>query len=164
MVQSKVTFRISKEEDTKLLIECLMEPGVLRWFPMYNYKEVEDAARHWISYYKKESCITVEYEGIPCGVANLYIQPYQKLKHQCLFAIIVSEKFRGKGIGTLFLKELQRLAKEKFHIELLHLEVYENNPTLNLYLREGFQIYGRHEHFLKEPDGYRTKILMQKTL
>ncbi|GAB4186349.1 MAG: GNAT family N-acetyltransferase [Simkaniaceae bacterium] len=162
--RERVHFRPSEEGDTKHLIQWLMEPGVLRWFPMFNYQEVEDAAKSWISYRHKGSCITVEYDKKPCGISNLYIQPFQRLKHQCLFAIIISQKYRGKGLGSLLLDEMQKLAKETFQIKLLHLEVYEDNPAVRLYKRHGFEIYGRHERFLKEPDGYRTKILMQKYL
>ncbi len=161
---AKVQFRPTVAEDKKPLVRWLMEPGILRWFPMINEYEVEDAAKIWVNYRAIGSCITCLYDGIPCGIANLYVQPFQKLKHQCLFAIIISGNFRGKGIGTLLLQELQKLAKEKFHINLLHLEVYDGNPAIKLYQRNGFTIYGRHERFLKEADGYRDKLLMQKYL
>lgn len=141
-----------------------MEPGVLRWFPMSNEREVEDAAKTWIDYSARGSCVTAEYNGVPCGISNLYIQPFKKLKHQCLFAILVSQEFRNQGIGSLLLKEIEKLAKEKFNISLLHLEVYENNPAIRLYKRHGFTIYGEHARFLREENKYRAKILMQKSL
>jgi putative acetyltransferase len=160
----KIAFRVSQQKDLKYLIQWLMEPGVLRWFPMSNEREVEDAAKNWVSYSTKGSCITAEYESVPCGISNLYIQPFQKLKHQCLFAILISQEFRNQGVGSLLLNEIEKLAREKFSIALLHLEVYENNPAIRLYKRHGFQIYGKHERFLREEDGYRAKILMQKPL
>ena len=57
-----------------------------------------------------------------------------------------------------------KLAKNKFHIEVLHLEVYEGNPAKKLYDRLGFVQFGCHDHFIKEEQGYLQKIFMQKQL
>ncbi len=160
-----VTIRPGVEADQKCLVEWLLQPGVLNWFPLADLREVEDAARIWVSYYKYGAVLTALWDGVPCGIANLYIQPYKKLAHQCLFAIIVDERLRGKGIGTKLLEELIKLAKEKFNIELLHLEVYEGNPAIRLYERFGFTQYGCEKRFVKEEGNkYLSKILMQKTL
>ena len=78
----------------------------------------------------------------PCGMANLYIQPYRKLAHTCLFAIIVKEDMRGKGIGKAMLDYVMEHAKTRFNIEILHLEVYEGNPAKRLYERAGFTEFG----------------------
>lgn len=149
-------------EDEKYLVEWLLQPNVLEGFPLTDLREVEDAARIWISYAKFGAVLTALIDDTPCGIANLYLQPYKKLSHQSLFAIIVDEKHRGKGIGKKLLEELVSLAKNTFKIELLHLEVYEGNRALSLYQRLGFEEYGRHTHFLKDQGVYRTKILMQK--
>jgi putative acetyltransferase len=159
-----VTIRFGEESDQKYLVEWLLQPGVLEGFPLSDLREVEDAARIWMSYSKIKGVLTALWDGVPCGVANLYIQPYKKLSHQCLFAIIVDEKYRGKGIGKLLLEELMKLAKESFGIELLHLEVYEHNPAIRLYERMGFRQYGIHKRFLKDNGRYLSKILMQKRL
>jgi len=54
------------------------------------------------------------------------------MKHQCLFSMIVDESMRGKGIGGYLLDELMRVAKEKFGVEFMHLEVYDGNVLLAL--------------------------------
>jgi putative acetyltransferase len=162
--KKSIHVRFTEQEDSPLLKSWLLEPGVLRWFPMINEKEVEDAVRVWMNYAKLQACLTVEWEGTPCGMANLYIQPYKKMAHQCLFAIVISEPYRGKGVGTVLLTELMALAKEKFHVEFLHLEVYEHNPAMKLYKRLGFVEYGRHPHFIKDHGGYVAKVMMQRDL
>jgi putative acetyltransferase len=164
-VEEKITIRFSEMSDEKHLVEWLSEPGILRWFPMCDQREIKDAAAIWMSYTKYQAVLTALYEGKPAAIANLYLQPYKKLAHQCLFAIIAKEEFRGKGVGTKLLEALMKLAKEQFNIEMLHLEVYEGNPAIHLYKRLGFKEYGLQKRFLKEPTGeYLGKIFMQKGL
>jgi putative acetyltransferase len=160
----ELTVRMAEDADQKYLIEWLLQPGVLKWFPLCDLREVEDAARIWISYAKQGAVLTALWNGVPCGITNLYLQPYKKLAHQCLFAIIVDEKYRGKGIGTKLMTDLLALAKEKFKLEFLHLEVYDGNPAIHLYQRLGFVEYGRQRHFIKDEGQYLDKILMQKKL
>jgi len=159
-----ISVRLAVESDQQYLVEWLLQPGVLDWFPLEGIREVEDAARIWLSYKQYGAVLTALYDGVPCGIANLYLQPYKKLAHQCLFAIIVDEKIRGKGVGTRLMRELMKLADEKFALELLHLEVYEGNPAIRLYERLGFKQYGSQRYFVKEEGRYRAKILMQKKL
>jgi putative acetyltransferase len=161
----EINIRLATPDDEKYLIEWLKDDDVLKWFPMCNEREILDATRVWISYTKYNSVIMAEINGHPCGIANLYIQSSQKLKHQCLFAIIVDKQYRQMGVGTKLIKELIKMAKEKFNIEILHLEVYDGNPAMALYEKLGFKIYGFHKRFLKEAPGkYRGKYFMQQTL
>lgn len=160
-----ISVRFAVESDQKYLVEWLLQPGVLEGFPLADLREIEDAARIWISYAKQNAVLMALWDGVPCGIANLYLQPYKKLAHQCLFAIIVDEKYRGKGVGTVLMNELIALAKNTFKIQVLHLEVYEGNRARKLYERMGFVQYGIQRHFVKEPDGrYLAKVMMQKYL
>ncbi len=156
--------RLAEEADEKYLVEWLSQPGALSWFPLADRREIEDAARIWMSYRKHGATLVALWNSVPCGVATLYLQPYKKLAHQCLFAIIVDEPHRGKGIGETLIRALESLGKDKFGLELLHLEVYEGNPAIRLYERLGFSFYGLHRNFVKENGGYRNKIMMQKSL
>lgn len=160
----EVTFRLTELEDAPLLTRWLLDPEILRWFPMINAKEVEDAVRVWVGYSRQGAGLTALWNGKPCGMANLYIQPYQKLKHTCLFSVIVESSMRGKGVGSALISALMKHAKEKFGIEILHLEVYENNPAKKLYQRLGFTEFGCQSHFIKEQGEYRGKTYMQKEL
>jgi RimJ/RimL family protein N-acetyltransferase len=159
-----IQIRYTEMSDAKYLKEWLLQPSVARWFPMYDEVEVEDAVGRWISFCRYKCSLTAVYNGIPCGLTTLYLQPYKKLAHQCLFAIIVSEKFRNKGIGTALLSYLMKSAKEKFNIEILHLEVYEGNPAIHLYQRMGFTQYGVEPRFIRDKSEYISKIMMQKYL
>jgi RimJ/RimL family protein N-acetyltransferase len=160
-----IVIRNMCEADMFYLKKWLLDPVVLGWFPMTNALEVEDALKNWQIYARLGSAFTAEVDGKPAGAINLYINQYEKIKHQSLFAILVGEEYRGKGVGTKLLEFLMKVAKEKFGITLLHLEVYEGNPAYRLYKRLGFKEYGVHKKFLKEKDGsYHSKVLMQKEL
>jgi GNAT superfamily N-acetyltransferase len=160
-----ISVRFAAESDQKYLVEWLLQPGVLEGFPLADLREIEDAARIWISYAKQNAVLMALWDEVPCGIANLYLQPYKKLAHQCLFAIIVDEKYRGKGVGTVLMNELIALAKHTFKIQVLHLEVYEGNRARRLYERMGFVQYGIQRHFVKEQaDKYLAKVMMQKNL
>ncbi len=163
-LSSPLTFRTTIADDAPYLLRWLSDPKILRWFPMFDAREIEDAVRIWIGYSKIEAGITALYHSEPCGMANLYIQPYKKLAHTCLFSIIVSEEMRGKGVGKQLLDHLMKYAKEKFKIEILHLEVYEGNPAKHLYERAGFKEFGCQTHFIKENGKYIPKIFMQRNL
>lgn len=161
-----LSIRFAIESDEKYLIDWLLQPGVLEGFPLCDLREIEDAARIWMSYAKHHAVLTALWDDIPCAIANLYLQSYQKMAHQSLLAIIVDEKYRGKGVGKKLMQELLILAKERFQMEFVHLEVYEGNPAIHLYEKLGFQKYGLQRHFIKDKNTgrYLGKIMMQKYL
>lgn len=159
-----IHIRSSKEEEAPLLAQWIAQPDDLRWFPMTDQREIDDSVRIWLGCARLGASFTAEYKGEIAGMAVLYIQPYQKFVHHCLFAIIVSEKYRNLGIGRALIEHFEKAAREQFHIEILHLEVYDTNPAIHLYERLGFKEYGRHPRFIKENGKYIGKILMQKEL
>lgn len=164
MNSASIKIRPTRSHEDEYLKKWLHEPNILRWYPMTDDREIDDAVRFWISFVASDACLTAEWNGVPCGMANLYVSPYKKLAHQCLFSIIVSENYRNKGVGRALVEGLMKLAKEKFHVELLHLEVYDGNPAIHLYQRMGFIEYGRQHRFIKETGVYTDKILMQMRL
>lgn len=165
MTSHKISTRFSLESDEKLLVEWLLNPEILQWFPLSDRREIEDATRLWISYSKYNAALTALWDDKPCGLATLYLPVFRKISHQCLFAIIVADEYRGKGVGKKLLADLMELAKERFKIELLHLEVYDGNPAIHLYKKLGFVEYGYQRRFIKEGENhYLGKIMMQKRL
>lgn len=157
-------FRYTTEADAPYLKDWLLEPGVLAGFPMCDEREVDDSVKHWISFYRYKSSLTVEFEGEPVGLATLCLMPYKKLTHQCLVSIIVTEKMRGKGVGTQLLNNLIHLAKNYFGLEVLYLEVYQDNRAITLYQRFGFKKIGEQRHFMKENGKYVSKIIMERLI
>lgn len=163
--KSSIEIRYSDLADGRYLKQWLLEPSIGRWFPVYDVPEIDDAVQRWIGFSRYKCSLTAIKDGEPCGLATLYLQPYRKLAHQCEFGIIVGNGYRGQGVGTELLKNLIHLAKDKFHIELLHLQVYSENPAIRLYERMGFKEFGKQTHWIKEIDGtYTGRLFMEKNL
>lgn len=163
-MSSSIVMRPSVETDIPILASWVCRPNVLCWFPMSDQREIEDSTRIWTGYIRLGASFTAEYQGKPAGMAVLYLQPYKRFSHHALFAIIVDEEHRNLGIGKALIEHFEKEARDKFNIELLHLEVYDGNPARRLYERMGFKEYGRHPRFIKENGKYVSKILMQKDI
>jgi RimJ/RimL family protein N-acetyltransferase len=158
-------FRYTEISDGKYLKEWLLDPSVRRWFPMADEIEIDDAVNRWVGFSRYKCSLTATMDGTPCGICTLYLQPYKKLAHQCEFGIIIGQGHRDKGVGSQLLNNLIHLAKVQFHIELLHLQVYAENPAKRLYERFGFVEFGRQNEWIKEDDGsYTGRIFMEKFL
>ncbi len=163
-IPSGVEIRYTEPGDAKYLKEWLMDLSVRRWFPMDDEVEVDDAVMRWIAFHRFKCSLTILKDGVPCGIATLYLQPYRKLAHQCEFGIIVGTGYRNMGIGSYLMSSIMHLAKEKFKIELLHLQVYAENPAMNLYKRFGFKEFGRQNSWIKEKDRYVGRVFMERFL
>lgn len=161
---SGLDVRYTEPGDARYLREWLDEPDVKRWFPMEDEVELDDAVMRWIAFHRYKCSLTITKDGVPCGIATLYLQPYRKLAHQCEFGIIVGKGYRNIGIGSYLMSNLIHLAKEKFKIELLHLQTYAGNPAMNLYKRFGFIEFGRQNSWIKEKDHYAGRVFMERFL
>lgn len=159
-----IEIRYTELEDAKFLKQWLQEPGVARWFPMDDQVEIDHAVNYWISLSRYKCSLTAVYKGVPCGIASLYLQPYRKLSHQAEFGIVVGGGYRGKGIGSQLLEALMQMAKDSFHMEMLHLQVYAENPAIRLYRRFGFKEFGRQTHSIKENGVYLGRVFMERFL
>lgn len=159
-----VTLRFTIPEDAEYIKTWLSHPSVRNAFPMFDEMEIDDAARRWISFSRIKAGLTVEKDGRPVGNASLYIQTYRRLKHQTEFGIILDENYRRQGIGSFLLSSLLKLAKLQFHIELIHLQVYQHNPAIQLYKKFHFVEYGFQGKWIKENDRYVGRVFMEREL
>jgi RimJ/RimL family protein N-acetyltransferase len=156
--------RYTNLNDTSYLREWLESPGMLHWFPMEEEKEIEDAIQCWMGFSRYSSSITATIDDVPCGIGTLFLMPYRKVAHHCLFKIIVDPKHHRKGIGSSLVKNLKHLAKQYFHLELMHIEVFEGNPIIPLLKKFDFHEFARQERYVKEGDTYYARILLESFL
>ena len=117
----EVTIRISQQEDAPYLASWLADPKILCWFPLDNSREIEDAVKIWLSYALYESAYTGCIDGVPCGMAVLYLHRYKKLKHQVSEDLSSVKVTKNRLIETSLLPlKLTYLAnlKEKINLNI----------------------------------------------
>jgi putative acetyltransferase len=157
-----LTIRYTVPQDAEWLKRWLSDPSVRDAFPMISDTEIDDAVRRWISFSRIRSSLTVEMDGRPVGIATLYIQAYKRLLHQTEFGVIVDQGYRNRSIGSFLLSSIMKLAKHHFHVELIHLQVYQDNPAIKLYEKFGFREFGRQTHWIKDGERYVGRIFMER--
>ncbi|MBS0651697.1 MAG: GNAT family N-acetyltransferase [Verrucomicrobia bacterium] len=150
--------------DAPYLKDWLQMEEVQRWFPISQEKEIEDAAQCWVGFSRYNSSLTATIDNVPCGIGTLFLMPYKKVAHHCLFKMVVEPKHQRRGIGRALLKNLKHLAKNYFRLELMHIEVFEGNPFIHLLKEFDFQEFARQEKFVKDKDRYLSRILYQSYL
>lgn len=161
-----IELRLSLPSAQSYLEELLSEPQILYAFPMLTPMEIKDAVIFWMAQAMEyRSAYTIFYQNKERGMVVCYMNPLSSLRHHAYLGIVIEKEFRGMGIGTEVLAQVESIAKNELGLKILFLEVYAGNPAYQLYLRSGFSEYGRHPNFLKEgPSLYRDKILMEKRL
>lgn len=150
--------------DTPYLRDWLHNPEVQKWFPVSEEREIEDAIQCWIGFSRYSSSLTATLNGTPCGIGTLFLMPYRKVAHHCLFKLVVDPKHQHRGIGSSLLKNLKHLAKNYFHLDLMHIEVFEGNPFIRLLKKLDFHEFARQERFVKDKDGYMGRVLFESFL
>ncbi len=164
MTHPDFDLRFTYVTDLPYLKEWLQSPGMLHWFPMQEEKEVDDAAQCWVGFSRYSCSLTGVIGEEPCAMGTLFLMPYRKLAHHCLIKIIVAPKWQRQGIGSSLLKNLKHLAKTQFRQELVHMEVFEGNPMIELLKKFDFHEFARQEKFVKENGIYYTRILLESYL
>lgn len=110
--------------------------------------------------------LIAEVDGGLAGAAVLYPAGAQeRLRHRCCVDITLYQRFCGKGIGTLLLRELLSAAKAAGY-EQAELEVVSTNaPAVALYRKLGFETVGTLPQAMKYKDGtYASFLLMVRRL
>ncbi|KRQ02380.1 GNAT family N-acetyltransferase [Bradyrhizobium manausense] len=96
------------------------------------------AYRHWLS----GSMLGAFERKALVGIAGFYVSPEKRSQHRGhIFSVYVREANRGKGVGDRLIKELLSLAEPR--VDQVHLAVLISaTDAINIYKRNGFQIYG----------------------
>ncbi len=153
--------RYTTFSDATWLEKWLSIPGVLHWFPLSPGKELEEGVQNWIGFSRYHASVTAVIDEIPCGIGTLFLMPYRKVAHECLFKLIVDPEKTHQGIGRSLLKNLMHRAKTRFHLEFMLTDIVEGNPFEHLLIECGFQKVVRQEKFFKEDGQYFARLLME---
>lgn len=153
--------RYTHVSDVPYVRQWLLDPAIQHWFPVSTEKEIDAAAHSWVGFCRYHASLTATIQQVPVGIATLFLMPYRKVAHHCLFKLLVDPQHHRKGIGRSLLKNLRHLAKSKFQLEIMNIDVFEGNPCEQLLREFNFQAYGRQEGFVKESGRYLGRVLYE---
>ena len=162
--EKEIEIRYTYVTDVVYLRQWLTHPGILNYFPMSPGQEVEDMMQSWINFSRWHAGLTATLNHTPCAMGILFLMPYQKIAHQALFKMIVDPKRQREGIGSSLLKNLKHLAKNYFHLKLLNIEIFEDNPMEHLLKNQGFELIFRQEGFVKEEGKTKARLFWEAVL
>jgi len=152
--------RYSTMEDLASLNAWFSEPDSCDDYP-FGYAEKDEALKNWIGFSKFKASLTADIEGKPCAIGTLFLMPYKKVAHHCSFYLIVDPAHRRKGIGTSMVRNLLHLAKNRFRLESVHVEIYEPSALLPILEKLQFEVFARQENFVRMEGCTRTRILLE---
>ncbi|WP_062104383.1 GNAT family N-acetyltransferase [Bacillus niameyensis] len=113
---------------------------------------------------ERETFIVAEIKGVIVGWIVFQSEGRKRLAHKGSIGMMVSQEFRGIGIGKQLLKALIEWAEEHPLIEKVCLGVFSNNArALSLYKSMGFKEEGRKiKEFKLGDEEYIDDILMYR--
>lgn len=152
--------RYSELEDLSALEEWFSDPNSCDDYP-FGFDERQDALKNWIGFSKFKASLTGTLEGKPCAIATLFLMPYKKVVHHCGFYLVVDPAHRRKGIGLSMLRNILHVAKTRFSLEGVHVEIFEPSPLLPLLEKSNFKIFARQENYIKIEGQPRPRLLLE---
>lgn len=134
MNMEQVIIRDAKREDCPRLLELITELAV--------YEREPDAVTVSLEHFQESGfgeqpvwwAIVAEVDGLVAGFALYYIR-YSTWKGQRMYLedLLVTEEYRGKGIGKILLDKLIEIAKEKEYSGMMWQVLDWNEPAINFY-------------------------------
>lgn len=160
----KYDLRFSTIADEPMLKGWILDEEVRQWYPPSSDADVESFVRNWIGFSRHKSSLTAVFDGEPVGVATIFLMPYIKVAHLCMMYMVVSPKFQKKRVGTSLLRNIKHLAKTRFRLESMHCEVFDGCPIVKLLETGGFEQIIHQKEFVKFPDAFRGRIVLETKL
>jgi len=152
--------RFSELEDQPYLEQWFSDPDACFDFP-FSFEERGEALKNWIGFSRFKSSLTGMIGNVPCAIGTLFLMPYKKVAHHCSFYLIVDPAHRRKGIGASMVRNLLHLAKTRFRLESVHVEIYEPSKLLSILEKQQFELFARQEDYLKTEECSRPRLLLE---
>ncbi len=152
--------RFSTLEDIDPLMRWFSLPGATDDFA-FDAEEMEPALKNWIGFAKYKASLTGLWQGEPCAIGTLFLMPYRKVAHHCSFYLIVDPEHRRKGIGASMVRNLLHLAKNRFRLESVHIELFEPSLLLSVAQKQQFELFARQEDYVKINGCSRARLLLE---
>jgi len=156
--------RFSTTNEEPLVKKWLLDESTRLWYPPSSEADVEAFVRNWVGFSRHKSSLTATYNGQAIGMGTLFLMPYIKVAHLCMFYMVVAPEYQRKGVGGSLLRNLKHLAKTRFRLESMHCEVFDGAPIIGLLEKNAFEEVVKQEHFVKFPDQFKARIIFETQL
>lgn len=130
----EVIIRNGKKEDCAKVLELVRELATYEKAPLEVTITLNELIEDGFGAEPKYRLIVAEYNHEIIGM-TLFFYKYSTWKGKCIYIddIIVTEKFRRKGVGKLLFESVIKESK-KYHAKRLEWQVLEwNKPAINFY-------------------------------
>jgi len=151
--------RYSNLNDERFLRDTLKDEETRKWYPPSTDSDVKIFVRNWAGFARYQCSLTAVYKGEAIGMATIFLMPYVKVAHLAMCYVVVKKEFQGKGVGTSLIKNINHLAKNKFNLVSMHMEVYEGSPIADVLPKCGYEKLFEQDDFV-ELDGEMKKRMM----
>jgi len=152
--------RFTTPEDLSYLREWFSDDALCNDYP-FSLSEKEEALKNWIGFSKFKASLTGTMNDVPCAIGTLFLMPYRKVAHHASFYLIVDPKERNKGIGASMVRNLLHLAKTRFKLESLHVEVYDTSKLVPILEKLNFELFAKQDNFVKIDGEGHARLLYE---
>ncbi|MBW6499368.1 MAG: GNAT family N-acetyltransferase [Bacteroidales bacterium] len=107
--------------------------------------------------------IIEDHEGRTCGAIDLFdFDPHHR---RAGIGILIEAESRGKGLGTEALQLVIDYAANTLNLHQLHCTIdHDNERSLSLFKKMGFELSGNRKHWTWRPDGWMDEHFLQLIL
>lgn len=137
------------------------------WFNSISILSKEQRYERYLNFPYTFLLGAVTDDGRIVGMVGLSCDPVQtKTRHKCrTWGLFVASQYRGQGIAKRLLESIIETARDIVGCEQIQLSVStQNEASYQLYLRNGFIVYGTEVHAMKIGTEYVDEYLMVKFL
>ena len=150
--------------DENFLLEVLKDPETVKWFPPSTESDVKIFARNWAGFSRYSASLTAIYGKETIGMATLFLMPYVKVAHLAMMYVVVEKKYRNRGVGRSLLKNINHLARTKFKLESLHVEIFEGCPLEHILPKAGYEKIVTQENFVELDHKMKARMIYEVNL
>ncbi len=162
--ESSYDLRYTIVNDELCVRKWLYDLSVRKWYPPSSELDVDVFVRNWIGFFKYNASLTAVYNNEVVGVATIFLMPYKKVAHTCMMYMAVNPNYYHIGIGASLLRNIKNLAKMRFSLEFMDVEIWEGAPIMKLLKENGFKEIAKQDNFVKLDDGFRARYVMEVEL
>ena len=150
--------------DENFLLEVLNDEETMKWFPPSSESDVKIFARNWAGFARYSASLTAIYGKETIGMVTLFLMPYVKVAHLAMVYIVVKKGYRNKGVGRSLLKNINHLARTKFKLESLHVEIFEGCPLEHVLPKVGYKKIITQENFVELDNKMKARLIYEVDL